>query len=63
MTVEHHSGPIDVEELANGLFVWAWTSPGGACHQGPKHYKRRSDALRAGQLWLAKLLENAASLR
>lgn len=46
---------LDVEQLNNGTYVWVWTSPGGACHQGAKQYKRKGDALRAGREWLAKL--------
>jgi hypothetical protein len=45
---------LDVEQLNNSAYVWVWTSPGGACHQGAKQYKRRADALRAGREWLAK---------
>ena len=46
---------LDCEQLNNDMYVWVWTSPGGACHQGPKQYRRRADALRAGREWLAKL--------
>ena len=44
---------LGAEKLGNGKWVWLWTSPGGACHQGAKHYQRKADALRAGQEWLA----------
>lgn len=46
---------LDAEELSNGSYVWVWTSPGGACHQGAKQYRKRGDALRAGREWLAKI--------
>jgi hypothetical protein len=46
---------LDAEQLSNGMYVWVFTSPGGACHQGAKQYKRRTDAVRAGREWLAKL--------
>jgi hypothetical protein len=45
---------LDVIELDNGKFAFTWTSPSGACHQGPGHYKRRGDARRAGRDWLVK---------
>lgn len=44
---------IDVEPVGDA-YVWVWTSPGGACHQGPKQYKRPADARRAGQQWLTQ---------
>lgn len=60
MSIEADGQPVefeslDVEQLSNGKHVWVWTSPGGACHQGAKHYAKRGDALRAGREWLAKL--------
>ena len=45
---------MDATQLAKGVWVWVWTSPGGACHQGAKHYRRRDDAVRAGREWLAE---------
>lgn len=50
---------LDTSQLANGMYVWVWNSPGGAFHQGPRHYKRRADALRAGKDWLTELLSEA----
>jgi hypothetical protein len=44
---------LDAEQLSNGKYVWVHTSESGACHQGPKQYKRPADALRAGRSWLA----------
>lgn len=45
---------LDVIQLDNDKWVWQWTSPGGACHQGPVQYKRRGDARKAGREWLVK---------
>lgn len=50
MTTAYDS--LDVQQIADDAWVWVWTSPGGACHQGPKQYKRRASAERAGQQWL-----------
>jgi hypothetical protein len=47
-------GVLEVTELANGQFAWTWTSPSGAFHQSPKHYKRRGDARKAGRQWLVE---------
>lgn len=41
---------IEVIEISDNKWVWVYTSPGGACHQGPRHYRRRADAQRAGEL-------------
>src|SRR5262249_12571379 len=32
-------------------------------HQGPKHYKQRADALRAGREWLADRMRQAEQIR
>jgi hypothetical protein len=61
--IETYAGPVDVEQLSDGNYVWVWTSPGGACHQGPKRYRRRGDAQRAGQQWLAQLVADAVGQR
>ena len=45
---------MDAAKLGNNMWVWVWTAPGGACHQGAKHYKRRADAVHAGREWLAE---------
>jgi hypothetical protein len=52
---EFVDGQDDVEaiKLDNNMWVWVWNSPGGACHQGAKHHRRRADALRDGWDWLA----------
>lgn len=39
---------VTAEKLSNGLWVWVCQPPGGAFFQGPKQYKRKSDALKAG---------------
>ena len=48
---------VDVMQLDNDMWVWMWTSPGGACHQGARHFKRRGDALRAGRDWLTERMQ------
>jgi hypothetical protein len=45
-------GDLDAIRLDNGMYVWTWTSPGGATHQGAKQFRRRGDALNAGAEWL-----------
>lgn len=52
VTVNGNAPDIDAVELDNGRWVWVWTSPGGACHQGPKQFRRPGDALKAGREWL-----------
>jgi hypothetical protein len=55
VTVNGDGPDIEAIRLDNGRYVWTWTSPGGACHQGPKQYRRAGDALNAGRQWLAGL--------
>jgi hypothetical protein len=43
---------LDVVSLSNGKFVWQWTGPGGAWHQGAQHYDKKAQARRAGRDWL-----------
>jgi hypothetical protein len=52
VTVNGDEPDIDAIKLDNGRYVWVWTSPNGAFHQGPKHYRRPGDALKAGREWL-----------
>lgn len=58
MTTEQYDN-LDAEKLDNGKYVWTWTSPGGAAHQGAKHYTRKADAIRAGQQFLATITRAA----
>jgi hypothetical protein len=49
--MDDNSGSLEAVEIGD-KWVWVYTSPGGACHQGPRHYRRRADAQRAGKQWL-----------
>jgi hypothetical protein len=50
--MDDNSGSLDAVEVGENRWVWVYSSPGGACHQGPRHYRRRGDAQRAGRQWL-----------
>lgn len=39
---------VSAEKLANGLWVWICQPDSGAFFQGPQHYKRKGDAVKAG---------------
>lgn len=50
--MDDNSGSLEAVEIGENNWVWVYSSPGGACHQGPRHYRRRADAQRAGKQWL-----------
>jgi hypothetical protein len=45
---------FDTMTNAKGEHRWTWTSPNGAEHVGPKFYRSRAAALKAGREWLAE---------
>lgn len=51
-TADNGTDGFDTEHYDEG-YRWIYQSPGGAFFAGPKLYKSRGSALRAGRAWLA----------